>query len=422
MTARLIVRTVEVPDPGQLLPRLPDTAGSAWLRRGEGLIAWGEALRLQPAGAARFDEAAAALDAVFGAADVDDPVGLPGSGPVAFASITFDPRSNGSVVIVPRTVVGRRDGRAWMTTIADADIPAGSDAPAPALGPVQALPAPGRVRYAGSSLPELRWLEAVDTAVKRIHTQDLTKVVLARDLLVWGRDRLDPRALALRLAERFADCHTFICDGLVGATPELLMRRSGDVVESLVLAGSARRGIDADDDAAAAAQLLASDKDRAEHLPAVDSVREALTGVAEELEVDPEPWLLRLHNVQHLATGVRGRIPAGPTALQLAGRLHPTAAVCGVPTDLARELIRSLEGMDRGRYSGPVGWVDGRGDGEFGIALRCAQLDGHRARLFAGAGIVAGSLPEAELEETRLKLLAMQSAFGRPSAHGKEIG
>ena len=407
--ARLLVRTVEVPDPGQLLPRLPDPAGCVWIRHGEGLIAWGEALRLAPSGERRFDDTSALLRSVFETAQIDDPLRLPGTGPVAFASFTFDPGSAGSVALVPRTILGRRAGRAWVTTIADAG--AGAAPVPPALGPVQALPAPGRVRYAGSSLPELRWLEAVATAVRAVSAGELTKVVLARDVLVWAGDALDPRALALRLAERFAGCYTFVCEGLVGATPELLVRRTGDVVESLVLAGSARRGADPVDDARAGAQLLASDKDRAEHEPAVESVREVLSELCEQLEVDAQPWLLRLDNVQHLATAARGRARASQSALELAGRLHPSAAVCGLPSDAAMASIRRLEGMDRGRYSGPVGWVDARGDGEFGIALRCAQLDGDRARLFAGAGIVAGSLPEAELEETRLKLLAMQSAF-----------
>ncbi|MGH8930077.1 MAG: isochorismate synthase, partial [Egibacteraceae bacterium] len=176
-------------------------------------------------------------------------------------------------------------------------------------------------------------------------------------------------------------------------------------------AGSAARGADPGEDARLGEALRASAKNRSEHQLAVDSVRAALDPLCASLDVDAEPWLLQLGNVQHLATSVRGTLHRPVRSLDLAGALHPTAAVCGTPTTIALDHIRDLEGMDRGRYAGPVGWTDARGDGEWAIALRCAEVAGARARLFAGAGIVAGSLPEFELEETRLKLLAMQSAL-----------
>jgi menaquinone-specific isochorismate synthase len=235
--------------------------------------------------------------------------------------------------------------------------------------------------------------------------------VLARDRLVYGDAAFDPPALVRRLRSRFPTCHTFHVDGLVGASPEMLIRRRGDHIDSVVLAGTAPRGDDPRTDARLGDELLASTKDLREHRPAVASVREALTPVTASLTVEPTPSLLRLANVQHLATRVDGTLAAPVSVLSLAGRLHPTAAVGGTPRAAALRLIAELETIDRQRYAGPVGWVDAAGDGEFAIALRCAQLDGARARLFAGAGIVAGSLPEAELEETRLKLRAMQSAF-----------
>ncbi len=405
-TATLTVRTVEVDAPDDLLALLADPASVAWIRRGDGLVGWGRAARIDVgAGADRFARATAALAALFDRAVVDDEVGVPGTGPVAFGSITFDPRSAGSVLVVPAVVLGRRDGRAWLTVTGDTPRDGGVP-PGP-----QALPAPGRVRYAGASLPELAWLDAVATAARAVRAGELDKVVLARDLHVWSDAPLDPRVLARRLAERFPDCFTFVCEGLVGATPELLVRRTGTDVESLVLAGSAPRGRDAADDARRGAALLASHKDRREHDLAVASVRDVLAPRCGQLATDPQPHLLRLANVAHLATAVRGRLSGTPTALELAAALHPTAAVCGTPTAVALERIRVLERMDRGRYAGPVGWVDARGDGEWGIALRCAEVDGTRARLFAGAGIVGASLPEAELEETRLKLRAMQSAL-----------
>jgi menaquinone-specific isochorismate synthase len=190
-----------------------------------------------------------------------------------------------------------------------------------------------------------------------------------------------------------------------------LVRRRGLDVESLVLAGSAARGRDAAADGRLGFDLLHSAKDLDEHRPALESVRSVLSEVCSQLGSDAEPFLLKLPNVQHLATKLWGRLASPLSALELAGSLHPTAAICGTPTTVARELIHSLEGMERARYSGPVGWISASGDGEWGIALRCAELNGGRGRLFAGSGIVKGSLPEAELEETRLKLRAMQAAL-----------
>jgi menaquinone-specific isochorismate synthase len=397
--------TVAVEDPGDLLTRVPDAGGFAWVHRGEGLVGWGEVLRLETGpGDDRFARAAAGFARLVEGAVIEDEVGVPGSGPVAFASFTFDAHSGGSVLVVPRVVLGRRDGRAWWTVAGE------RGGPGVALGPVQALPSPARVRYEGSLASELDWIHAVATATSAIGAGELSKVVLARDLGVWSEEPLDARALARRLAERFPECYTFACAGLVGATPELLVRRTADAVESLCLAGTARRGSGAAEDAAIGRALLASPKESAEHDIAVASVRDALAPLLGDLHVGG-PWLLRLANVQHIATTVRGHARSGATALDLAAALHPTAAVCGTPTGAALGHIRELERFDRGRYAGPVGWTDARGDGEFGIALRCALLDGTRARLYAGSGIVADSLPEAELEETRLKLRAMQSAL-----------
>jgi menaquinone-specific isochorismate synthase len=399
----LAVHTVEVPDPGDLVPRLPDPAGFAWIRRGEGLIGWGQAAQLDVAGGAgRFTRASAALAALCSQAVVTDEVRLPGTGLVAFGSFAFDPSSDNSVLVVPRVVLGRGGGRAWLTAIGEERAE---------VAPPQALLAPGRIRYAGTSIPELRWMEAVDAALRLIDAGELEKIVLARDVLVWAEQPLDPRALVHRLAERFPDCFAFACRGLVGATPELLIRRAGTTIESVPLAGSARRGRTPDEDMGLGRGLLASDKDRAEHQLAADSVRRALIPLCARLQADAEPWLLRLDNVQHLATRFQGMLARRVPSLNLVGALHPTAAVCGTPTSAALGRIGALERMERGRYAGPVGWTDAHGDGEWGIALRCAEVTGSRARLFAGAGIVAGSLPEGELEETRLKLHAMQSAL-----------
>ncbi len=408
-TTRLTVTTRPLDDPRPLVELLPVDDGMLWSQRGDGLVGWGTAVRLGPGtGPDRFARAEQALADLAAHAHLDDAVGVPGGGLTAFASFTFDPRTAGSVLVVPRQVVGRRDGVTWQTRIDAPDLV--DDVPEPASLP---LPEPvrDRVRFAGSSLPDVQWLDAVAQAVKEIGAGRLDKVVLARDHAVWSHHRLDPRWLAGRLARRFPDCFTFLVDSLIGATPELLVRRRGREVLSVSLAGSAPRGADEAADAAAGAALLASDKDQREHAFAARSVAAALTPVCATSQVSPEPFLLRLDNVQHLATEVRGTLAEDLSVLSLVDRLHPTAAVGGTPRDRALDLIRRLEGMDRGRYAGPVGWVAADGDGEFGIALRCAELSGARARLFAGAGVVEGSLPEDELEETRVKLRAMQGAL-----------
>jgi menaquinone-specific isochorismate synthase len=404
------VTTVRTEAAGALLDRLPAEGALSWVRRGEGLVGWGEAARLEVTGPRALEEAAAWWAAWTDGLDADDELDVPGSGPVLFASIAFDPAAGTSVFVVPEVVLGRRDGVAWLTTVGDVD-------PRDVLLPAQAAddPAP-RLRYADGALDAATWCAAVATAVKRIDAGELRKVVLARDLLVSADVPLDPRRLLRRLAARFPDCWTFSVDGLLGATPELLLRRSGRELSARVLAGTAPRGAGADDDRLAAA-LIGSAKDRAEHALAVDSLVEALAPFCATLDAPAEPELLTLANVRHLAsdvtgtqrrTGARGRTGL----LELVGAVHPTAAVCGTPTPDAAAVIAELEGMDRGRYAGPVGWLDARGDGEFGLALRCAELVGDdSARLFAGCGIVAGSDPSAELAETQSKFAAFQAAL-----------
>ncbi len=404
MADGLTVTTVGVDDPGDLLARLPGPDVSAWVRRGEGLVGWGEAARLTiPAGTDRFAAGEKWLAELFDSARVADEVSLPGSGPVAFGSFTFDPASDGSVLVVPQTVLGRRSGAAWLTTLTGTGV-----REAPAATP---LVPPGELRWSDGSLTALEWEQAVAAAVARIRAGELRKVVLARDLLAFATEDIDLRVLLARLAARSPDCYAFACAGLTGATPELLIRREGREVSSLVLAGTMARGGSAAEDEALSEDLLHSAKNAEEHRYSVESVRDLLTPLCAELHVDARPFLLRMADYQHLATGVSGVLAKDASALALAASLHPTAAICGTPTEPALELIRELEGMDRGRYSGPVGWVDARGNGEWGIALRCGEVDGRRARLFAGNGIVAGSQPEVELAETETKFRPMRRAL-----------
>ena len=405
---KLRVRTEQLDDARPLLDLSPTDDAVAWVRDGQGMVGWGTAVRIDPGpGLDRFAAADASLRRLAADAEVVDPIQLPGSGLVGIGSFTFDAHAAGSVLVVPRVVVGRRDATTWLTTID----PVGADpVPGPATDPPR-QPVRDRPRYAGSSKPDLRWLEAVAAAIERIETSELAKVVLARDHAVWSHEPFDALDLARRLTARFPRCHTFVVDGLVGATPELLLARTGDRVVSRVLAGTTGRSDDEAEDAALGAALLASDKDRQEHVHAADSVHRVLEPWCDELVHDDRPRLLRLDNVQHLATSFEGRLRAPRSSLEIVAALHPTAAVGGTPRDAALATIAELEGMDRGRYAAPVGWTNPSGDGEWGIALRCAQLSGARARLFAGGGIVAASLPEDELQETRLKLLAMQAVL-----------
>jgi menaquinone-specific isochorismate synthase len=388
---------------GGLLDRLPSPDGGlAWVREGEGLVGWGEAARFEASGPGRFTAARDWWQELVSTWVVEDEVGAPGTGPVAFGSFAFaDDGPTSSVLVVPRVVLGRRGGHTWLTTVG------------PAPGPTGSVPVrrPRGLRYSSGESSVTAFRDAVARAVGRIRAGELAKVVLAHDLLATAAEPIDARYVLARLAERYGVCWTFAVDGLVGATPELLVGRSGRTVTARVLAGTAPRGADPADDARRQAGLVASAKDREEHGYAVQSLAEALRPLSRTLHHDAVPYVLELSNVAHLATDVSAQLAADDHVLDLAGRLHPTAAVGGTPTAAATRVLRELEGMDRGRYAGPVGWVDARGDGEWGLALRCAHLDGPAARLFAGCGIVADSDPDAEVAEAQAKFVPVRDAL-----------
>jgi menaquinone-specific isochorismate synthase len=343
---------------------------------------------------------------------VRDDVGLPGTGPVAFGSFAFAGSSRaGGVLVVPRLVLGHRADQWWLTAIGlGAVVPPLPDVVVP--GPPPA--GPGAVTYADGAHSARSWTAAVADAIERIGEGDVEKVVLARDLHARTEADIDPRWLLQRLARRYPGCWTFSVDGLVGATPELLVRREKGMVTSRVLAGTIRRSGDDASDLALAGSLARSSKDLEEHEYAVRSVADALAPHCTTTNVPETPFVLHLANVMHLATDVTGVLADGTTSLELAADLHPSAAVCGTPTESAAGLIERIEGMDRDRYAGPVGWMDGGGDGEWGIALRCARLDPHdarAARLFAGCGIVADSDPDTEVREAAAKMVAVRDAL-----------
>ncbi|MGV8976871.1 MAG: isochorismate synthase [Cellulomonas sp.] len=420
-------------DATALLDLLPADAPLAWVRRGDGLVGWGEALRITVTGPDRFADAERAWHEVLAHAVVRDEVGLPGTGPVAFGSFAFDEDSAaGGVVVVPRVVVGRRAGRTWLTTIDSGATLRAAPTLADVVGPRVPVVPPGVVTFSDGAVAADRWPAVVGQGIAAIRAGQLDKVVLARDVCARTADPLDVRWPLRRLAQQYPSCWTFSVDGMLGATPELLVRSEKGLVTSRVLAGTIRRTGDENADVARAAILAHSSKDLEEHEYAVASVARALEPFCTSINVPDVPFVLHLPNVLHLASDITavladsvgdspgaptsGSGPAGvhPSSLALAAALHPTAAVCGTPTAAARDLITRIEGMDRARYAGPVGWFGADGDGEWGIALRSAQVDAgdpRRIRLFAGCGIVAASDPAAELAESEAKLVPMRDAL-----------
>jgi menaquinone-specific isochorismate synthase len=388
-----------------LLRLLPSADGAlAWVLRGEGLVGWGEAARFEPSGADRFEQAdrwwrdyAASIDCV-------DEVGLPGSGPVAFVSMAFADHPGSSVLVVPRVLVGRRDGVTWVTEIGEP-----AESPFHTVEPVRK---PSTIRYSEGELCVTDYREAVAEAVNRMRAGELDKVVLAHDLVANADEAVDPRFLLHGLSAKYPSCWVFSVDGLVGATPEMLMRSRDSRVYSRVLAGTMwpHAGVDSDE---LAQELLASAKNQGEHTYAVESLAEALRPFCSSMSVSPRPHVLRLPNVMHLASDVAGELAGESSLLRLAGAVHPTAAVGGTPRAKAVTTITELEGMDRGRYAGPVGWVDANGDGEVGIALRCAQVEGASVRLFAGGGVVPDSDPDTEVAEAAAKMIPIRDALER---------
>ena len=410
----LVVRTHAIPDPGALLSLLPRADPPdlvSWVRHREGLVGWGRAAAFKVSGPKRFEQADTWWREVVRHAVVRDEVRQPGSGPVVFGSLPFaDDSADAGVLVVPEVVVGRRGDRWWVTTIGhDAHLP-----PIPMLRPAEQPETPVDVRFASGALSVEEWKGAVGRAVGRINDGELDKVVLARDLHARSAQPIDVRWLLETLADRYQRTWTFAVGGLVGATPELLVRRDQGLVLSRVLAGTIRRSGDDARDLALAASLARSSKDLEEHEYAVRSVAQALAPHCSSMNVPETPFVLHLSNVMHLATDVAGVTADHATSLALAASLHPTAAVGGTPARVAVPLIAELEAMDRGRYAGPVGWMDASGDGEWGIALRCGRFDDddpRAVRLFAGCGIVAGSDPDAEAAEAEAKFLPMRDAL-----------
>lgn len=442
---RLVVRTEVHPSDGvslgKVLPRVAPQEVTAWIRRREGMVGWGRAASVtlvgEESGPDRWERlsqwwrqvAQEAREEVV--TDSSVPAGgdgsLPrGAGLVAWASMAFsDDSPEGSVLVVPEVVVGVKDDVAWVTRIEVAgeategatNEGAAAEGATPAGIPQRSddpPSAPTRIEEGPGGTPAEGWPAVVQRGIDAIRSGRADKVVLARDVVATAPEPLDVRWLLHRLVGAYPDTWTFAVDGLVGATPEMLVRLDDGHVFSRVLAGTASRAADVEDDQHAADDLLASRKDLSEHAFAVESVVERLSPLCSAVVAPRSPALLTLPNVFHLVSDLDGRAVPGTTVLELAGALHPSAAVGGTPREVALDLIRELEGRDRGRYAGPVGWMDARGDGDMGIALRTGQIEAEdpcSLRMWAGGGIMADSDPQAEYAETGAKLAPMRSAL-----------
>jgi isochorismate synthase len=394
----------------------------------------GEAVELQAAGAERFKSVAErwrelAANAIGEPAEGDD-----SGGPVAVGGFSFAPDGGNSPhwagfepasLVVPEVALSRREHggsarvRMTLAALASPDDLADEllarlltrvrelcERPLPLLDPAPA----GRFQVA-SAMPPEHFESAVARAGELIAARQIEKIVLAREVQVHAPAPYDPAAVLGVLRAEFPSCFTF-CVGrgeaaFLAASPELLIRREGHRVSTLALAGSTRRSADPAVDAHLGEQLLRDESYREEHAIVARRIERTLRAHAVWVAAAPEPELVRIANIQHLATPIRAQMTSPMDALQLVGLMHPTPAVGGEPLARAAPLIPALEGLDRGWYAGPVGWTDAAGDGEFCVALRCALLRGSVARCYAGNGIVRDSAPAAELAETEVKLQAL---------------
>lgn len=406
MPALIPVTTTRIGEHLPLLELLPNMESFSWVRRGEGLVGWGVHATTTVSGDNRFRDAREWWNDQLGKLEFTDSVHGTGTGPILFSSFSFSSTEE-SVLVIPEVVVGMRAGESWITWI--------GDKPRPKL-----LEEPARLRsmrysWQDGTLTPFEWQEQVVYAIEAIKEGTIDKVVLARDVTATTDGVIDPRIILRNLADEYPSTWVFSIAGLVGATPELLLRLNKDMVTSRVLAGTISKTGDDEKDLALSASLARSSKDLEEHMYAVKSVADSLAPFCSSTNVPDSPYVLHLANVMHLATDVTGAVAdtlKHIDTFSILEKLHPSAAVCGTPTAIAADVIANLEGMSRGRYAGPVGWIDARGDGELGIALRCGQINGNEIRLFAGCGIVAGSSPEKELVESQVKFAPMMNALG----------
>jgi menaquinone-specific isochorismate synthase len=380
---------------------------TTWIRSGDGLIGFGEYKKIELTGEDRFEKAKAWWQIQLSEFKIQNNVHGSGTGPILFGSFSFD-HNEKSILVIPEIILGKKAGKSWVTWI-------GNDTQPNFSTISNSLPS-GEITWSNGALSESQWKDQVSFAVDSIKQNKLEKVVLARDQVAASTVAINTRGLLQRLEIEYPSTWLFLVDGLIGATPELLVRLSKSLVTSRVLAGTIRKTGNEDRDLALAASLAKSSKDLEEHEYAVRSVADALAPFCSSTNVPESPFVLHLSNVMHLATDVTGVLNDSAKQADiftLIQQLHPSAAVCGTPTNAAKKFIIDFEKMNRERYAGPVGWIDANGDGEIAIALRCGQLsqDNKSIRIFAGCGVVAGSDPANELAESQAKLMPMRTAL-----------
>ncbi|MBU3646074.1 MAG: isochorismate synthase, partial [Candidatus Nanopelagicaceae bacterium] len=344
------------------IPEIADDAITSWVRGGDGLIGFGIYKSFVVKGANRFEQARLWWREQVNGLDIHNNVHGTGTGPILFTSFSFD-EAEESVLIIPKVVVGQRNGKSWITWI--------GATPQPALQRSETKSVPLNLTWSGSNGDV--WQDRVARAVEKIKNDSLEKVVLARFVTGTTSEKINQRNLLQQLAKEYPSTWVYSNHGLVGATPELLVRLSKSLVTSRILAGTIRKTGDDERDLALAGSLARSSKDLEEHEYAVRSVAEALSPFCTSTNIPETPFVLHLSNVMHLATDVTGVLSDSSNPIDifaLVSRLHPSAAVCGTPTDYAKRTIDEIEGISRGRYAGPIGWIDAKGDGELGIALR----------------------------------------------------
>ncbi len=401
---------------------------------GHAVCGLGSAAVLEARGPERFRGLASACRELglrtFADDPATDPARPPGAGPVHLGGFAFAPDGGSSpewtgfspgLLVLPELSLARLGGEARLTVTVAVD---GDESEValleramkrvgelkPAAMPLLDPHPLKRPRVAGAAPPS-HYEEAVRGAVQRIRSGALDKLVLAREVRVHAEAAIDPAPVLDALRAAFAECYCYCVGGpegaFVGASPELLVRRDGARAQTVALAGTTRRSADPAVDAHLGEQLLQSPKNRAEQSIVARRIRRALDPVSVWVAAAEEPVLVKVQNVQHLATPIRAQLAEPIATVELAGRLHPTPAVGGEPARVAEPLIPALEGLDRGWYAGAVGWTDLSEDGEFCVALRCALLRRKVAHLYAGCGIVADSVPTDELAESEIKLEAL---------------
>jgi salicylate biosynthesis isochorismate synthase len=425
-----VTAEVDIADPcaAVFASRLAADRWFAWEQpdRGFALAALGSAAEVVSRGPGRFDDLSAECARIGRGRSADEPENLPaGAGPVWVGGFAFDADGGGSphwssfppaLMVLPELSMARVDGTTYLTLSALADDGAAERVGRRLAGLRESElplldPHPSGETTIRSVAPPGRYEEAVAEAVERIRGGELEKIVLAREVTVEAPAAHEPAALFGALRELFPSCFCF-CAGspegaFIGASPELLVRRRGATAATVALAGSTRRSADPAVDDHLGEQLLQSAKDRTEQRIVARRIERALRRRAVWVHAESEPVLIKVANIQHLATPIGAQLADPASAIELAGILHPTPAVGAEPSDRGLAAIGALERLDRGWYAGPVGWMDAAEDGEFCVALRSALLRDRTAHLYAGAGIVADSDPAAELAETEIKLGAL---------------